>query len=118
MGRLVLITLVLVVLVAVFLGIDSQKEKHYVFDPKVLHEVAAQAIETSSSTEELFTKIGRELAKRYPGHIEEEQECRKSIHHFYTSRLGSDTVDLQGFSIMQEELWEPCGFYILQSPSM
>ena len=70
---------VLVVIIAVLFGIDSQKEKFYVFDQDVLQEIAIDAINNTSSTQEMFSKIANELARRYPGHVETDQEC-KFIH--------------------------------------
>eukprot|EP01100_Stratorugosa_tubuloviscum_P011158 TRINITY_DN492_c3_g1_i1.p1 TRINITY_DN492_c3_g1~~TRINITY_DN492_c3_g1_i1.p1 ORF type:complete len:188 (+),score=60.72 TRINITY_DN492_c3_g1_i1:50-613(+) len=41
----------------------------YIFDPQTLQEIAIEAIKSSSSTEEIITRVEQSLATRYPGHI-------------------------------------------------
>ena len=71
-----LLACIVVLIAAVLIGIDSQKEKFYVFDQDVLQEVALKAINSTSNTQDMFASISNQLAEMYPGHVETEQECK------------------------------------------
>jgi len=64
----------LVVLVAVLVAIDTQKDRFYIFDQDVLQEIAVKAINSSNDTSSIFQSVADQLAQRYPGHVETDQE--------------------------------------------
>ena len=65
-----------VVLVAMLVALDTQKDRFYVFDQDVLQEIAVKAINSSGNdTSAIFQSVADQLAQRYPGHVETDQEC-------------------------------------------
>lgn len=75
MGYKSILFALLLAVAAILVAIDTQKEKHYIFDQDVLQQVALEAIESTSNTKDLFDHIARSLAEKYPGHVETEPEC-------------------------------------------
>ena len=64
-----------VVLVAALVALDTQKEQFYIFDQEVLREISLKAIASSNDTSAVFQSVADQLAARYPGHVETDQEC-------------------------------------------
>lgn len=68
-------SLALVVLLVAFYYLDSIKHHGYIFEPKVLQEVAQSAIAKNyTSTAKTIDHIVKALDKHYPGHVNKVQE--------------------------------------------
>jgi C-8 sterol isomerase len=68
-------SLALVVLLVAFYYLDSVIHHGYIFEPKVLQEVAQSAIAKNySSTAKTIDHIVKALDKHYPGHVNKVQE--------------------------------------------
>ncbi|KAI8146721.1 ERG2/sigma1 receptor-like protein [Fennellomyces sp. T-0311] len=65
----------LTLFVAILAGLDSIKERFYIFDQEVLKRVAQENIaKHPGDTRELMANIAADLEKEYPGHIELKEE--------------------------------------------
>ena len=95
---------------AILMGIDNQKEKFYIFDQNELQEIAVAAINSTSNTQDMFKYIADELAERYPGHIEKEQECMWC--DLGRICMGTRLTLSQGYLTMLVVLWDLCGYCI------
>lgn len=69
------ILVILVALVAIFIGLDQIKERFYIFDQNVLQEVAQRNIaKYENNTRLLMQGIAEDLNKEYPGHVALKEE--------------------------------------------
>lgn len=74
-SKLLKVFFVLSLLAAIFAGFDQVKDRFYIFDQHVLHDVAKRNIEKySNDTHALITNIAQDLEKQYPGHIQLKEE--------------------------------------------
>lgn len=75
MGRCFYLVSFIVLAIAVSMAvIDMNREKFYVFDPDVLHKVAAEAAVMNITVKEKVKRITNELAKIYPDYIDTHEE--------------------------------------------
>lgn len=75
MGRcLHLISAIVLIVAVAFAVIDFNRDSFYVFDPDVLHKVAAEAAAMNITSEEKFHRIAVELHKIYPQYIDLDEE--------------------------------------------
>lgn len=74
-SRLLKFLFVFSLLAALFIGFDQIKERHYIFDQHVLHQVAKRNIEKyGNDSHALVTNIAKDLNEEYPGHIQLKEE--------------------------------------------
>lgn len=75
MGRCVyLLSFIVLVLAVITAVIDMNREQFYVFDPDVLHKVAAETAKMNITAAEKISRITHELHKIYPQYIDVEEE--------------------------------------------
>ena len=75
MGRcFFFLSAVVLAIAIVFAVIDVNREQFYVFDPDVLHKVAAETAKMNISVKAKVHRITTELAKIYPKHIDTHEE--------------------------------------------
>lgn len=74
--RLILYGIIPVVLVGLFFVLDPYVSKGYIFEPTVLHAAASKALKAhgNASFDKVVDSIVATLEKRYPGHINKEQQ--------------------------------------------
>ncbi|KAI8993131.1 ERG2/sigma1 receptor-like protein [Pilobolus umbonatus] len=63
--------------IAIFLGVDSIKERYFIFDQNILQSVAQENIakySESGNTRAMLENIAADLQKEYPGHITTKEE--------------------------------------------
>lgn len=66
---------VLVALIAIFIGFDHIKERFYIFDQNVLQEVAQRNMaKYENNTRLMMQGIAQDLNKEYPGHVALKEE--------------------------------------------
>lgn len=63
----------------VILSTHLRPPQFWIFDPKVLHSVAKEALARKTPVNETMLYIQRALAKKYPGHVVEDQEWMYNI---------------------------------------
>ena len=74
MSRKAYLLAALVAIVAIFVAIDINRERFYVFDPEVLHKVASEVGTMNISTKAKIDRVVSELAKIYPKYIDTHEE--------------------------------------------
>jgi C-8 sterol isomerase len=67
--------IILVALLAIFIGLDQVKERFYIFDQNVLQQVAQCNIaKYENNTRLMMQGIAEDLNKEYPGHVNLKEE--------------------------------------------
>ncbi|KAG2174121.1 hypothetical protein INT43_004141 [Umbelopsis isabellina] len=74
-SRFQTLLVVLVALIAIFIGFDHIKERFYIFDQNVLQEVAQRNMaKYENNTRLMMQGIAQDLNKEYPGHVALKEE--------------------------------------------
>jgi C-8 sterol isomerase len=71
---LYLLSFVVLALAVITAVIDVNRDSFYVFDPDVLHKVAAETAKMNITAQEKISRISHELHKIYPQYIDLEEE--------------------------------------------
>ncbi|KAI8979528.1 ERG2/sigma1 receptor-like protein [Mycotypha africana] len=72
---LVKILTIFTLLAAIFVGLDRNRERFFIFDQNVLQEIAQKNIELyKNDTNLMIQNVAYDLEKKYPGHISVKQD--------------------------------------------
>lgn len=81
----------------VILSTHLRPPQFWIFDPKVLHSVAKEALARKTPVNETMLYIQRALAKKYPGHVVEDQEWMYNIAGALRVQERAKNADARGY---------------------